>query len=153
MSEGGAGPENSDPGADPSRFRGRLKTMEMYERTGFHRTCRGISDGMQAKWTMLNTGSPSGDRSVGQLATRERKAGLTGMAERLVVPRKPGNSGVGKGLETARNFEDFATKPKGEEKAELDLLASVYRERAEAVKRIVENLRENFATDDPRNWN
>jgi hypothetical protein len=34
-----------------------------------------------------------------QLAARERKAGLTGMAERLVVPRKPGNSGGGKGLQ------------------------------------------------------
>jgi hypothetical protein len=31
-----------------------------------------------------------------QLATRERPAGLTGMAERLVVPTKPGNSGGGK---------------------------------------------------------
>jgi hypothetical protein len=32
-----------------------------------------------------------------QLAARERKAGLTGMAERLVVPTKPGNAGGGKG--------------------------------------------------------
>jgi hypothetical protein len=32
-----------------------------------------------------------------QLAARERKAGLTGMAERLVVLTKPGNSGGGKG--------------------------------------------------------
>ncbi len=45
---------------------------------------------------MRNTGSPSGDRSVDQLAARERKAGPYGMAERLVVPTKPGNSGVGK---------------------------------------------------------
>ena len=71
--------------------------MEMYERTKFHQTCRGIGDGMQAKWTMCNTGSPSGDRSADQLAARERKAGLTGMAERLVVLTKPGNSGGGKG--------------------------------------------------------
>jgi hypothetical protein len=63
----------------------------------FHQTCRGISDGMQAKWTIRNTGSPSGDRSVDQLATRERPAGLTGMTERLVVPMKPGNAGGGKG--------------------------------------------------------
>jgi hypothetical protein len=42
-------------------------------------------------------GSPSGDRSGDQLAARERKAGLTGMAERLAVPRKPGNFGGGKG--------------------------------------------------------
>jgi len=33
---------------------------------------------------------------VDQLATRERPAGLTGMAERLAVLTKPGNSGGGK---------------------------------------------------------
>jgi hypothetical protein len=54
---------------------------------------------MQAKGIRRNTGSPSGDRGVDQLAARERKAGLTGMAERLVVPKKPGNSGGGKGLQ------------------------------------------------------
>ena len=59
--------------------------MGMYERISFHRTCRGNGDGMQAKWTIRNTGSPSGDRSVDQLAARERKAGPTGMAEGLVV--------------------------------------------------------------------
>jgi hypothetical protein len=52
---------------------------------------------MQAKRTIRNTGSPSGDRGMDQLAARERKAGLTGMAERLAVPLKPGNSGEGKG--------------------------------------------------------
>jgi len=46
---------------------------------------------------MRNTGSPSGDCGLDQLATRERPAGLTGMAERLVVLTKPGNSGGGKG--------------------------------------------------------
>jgi hypothetical protein len=70
--------------------------MESYERINFHQTCRGIGDGMQAKGTIRNTRSPSGDRSVDQLATRKRQAGLTGMAERLVVPMKPGNSGGGK---------------------------------------------------------
>src|SRR5205809_350709 len=71
--------------------------MESYERIKFHPTCRGIDDGMQAKGTMRNTGSPSGDRSTDQLATRERWAGPFGMAERLVVLTKPGNSGGGKG--------------------------------------------------------
>ena len=52
---------------------------------------------MQAKWIRRNTGSPSGDRGVDQLAARERKAGPFGMAERLVVLTKPGNSGGGKG--------------------------------------------------------
>jgi hypothetical protein len=45
---------------------------------------------------MRNTGSPSGDRGVDQLATRERSAGPFGMAERPVVLTKPGNSGGGK---------------------------------------------------------
>jgi hypothetical protein len=70
--------------------------MEWYERISFHRTCRGIGDGMQAEGIRRNTGSPSGDRSMDQQATRERKAGPTGMTERLAVPRKPGNSGGGK---------------------------------------------------------
>ncbi len=57
----------------------------------FHRSCRGNGDGMQAEGTRRNTGSPSGDRGVDQLATRERQAGPSGVAERLVVPMKPGN--------------------------------------------------------------
>jgi hypothetical protein len=71
--------------------------MESYERTSFHLSCRGIGDGMQAKGTIRNTGSPSGDRGMDQLAAREGWAGPYGMAERLVVPTKPGNSGGGKG--------------------------------------------------------
>jgi hypothetical protein len=67
-----------------------------YERIRFHRSCRGSGDGMQAKGSIHNTGSPSGDRSVDQLAARERQAGRYGMAERLAVPMKPGNSGGGK---------------------------------------------------------
>src|ERR1700690_2304679 len=57
---------------------------------------------MQAKGTMRNTGSPSGDRRMDQLAARERKAGLIGMTERLVVPTKPGNSGGGASVEGGR---------------------------------------------------
>ena len=34
-----------------------------------------------------------------KLATRERPAGPCGVAEKSVVPRKPGNSGGGKGLQ------------------------------------------------------
>ena len=52
---------------------------------------------------MRNTGSPSSDRGMDQLAARERKAGLTGMAERLAVPTKPGNSGGGKGPQLKGN--------------------------------------------------
>ena len=71
--------------------------MEGYERTSFRQSCRGIGDGMSAQGTIHNTGSPSGDRGVDQLAARERRAGPTGMAEGLAVPLKPGNAGGGKG--------------------------------------------------------
>ena len=82
--------------------------MEWDERISFHQSCRGISDGMQAKWTIHNTGSPSGDRRVDQLATRERQAGPTGMAERLVLLMKPGNSGGGKGPQLKTNARSDA---------------------------------------------
>jgi hypothetical protein len=49
--------------------------MECMSESVFHRTCRGIGDGMWAKWIRRNTGSPSGDCSMDQLATRERQAG------------------------------------------------------------------------------
>jgi len=52
---------------------------------------------MQAQGTIHNRGSPSSDRGEDQLAARERRAGLTGMAEGLAVLRKPGNAGGGKG--------------------------------------------------------
>ena len=63
----------------------------------FRRTCRGSGDGMQAKGTKGNTGSPSGDCNRNQLATRERQAGPYGVTERPVLPGKPGNTGGGKG--------------------------------------------------------
>src|SRR5215467_16211902 len=69
----------------------------------FHQTCRGNGDGMQAKLTSSNTGSPSGDRGRDQLAPRERQAGPCGVAERSVVPVKPDNSGGGKGPQLKGN--------------------------------------------------
>jgi hypothetical protein len=71
--------------------------MEWYERTNSIRPAGVLATACTQKGTISNTGSPSGDCSVDQLAARERKAGLTGMAERLVVLVKPGNSGGGKG--------------------------------------------------------
>src|SRR5450759_4979717 len=52
---------------------------------------------MKTQGTRRNTGSPSGDRNRDQLATRESQAGPFGVAERSVLPKKPGNSGGGKG--------------------------------------------------------
>jgi hypothetical protein len=64
---------------------------------------------------MRNTGSPSGDRGMDQLATRERKAGPCGMAERLVVPMKPGNSGGGKGPQLKETQEATKDREIGDE--------------------------------------
>jgi hypothetical protein len=44
-----------------------------------------------------NTGSPSGGRASSQPDAREGQAGPCGVADRLVVPTKPGNAGGGKG--------------------------------------------------------
>ncbi len=80
-------------------FCGRAAVDGTVRANEFHQTCRGNGDGKQAKLTSSNTGSPSGDRGCDQLATRERQAGPCGVAERSVVPKKPGNSGGGKGLQ------------------------------------------------------
>ena len=68
-----------------------------------HQTCRGNGDGKQAKLTSSNTGSPSGDSRGDQPAARESQVGPYGVAERLVVLRKPGNSGGGKGPQLKTN--------------------------------------------------
>src|SRR5271154_925580 len=81
----------------PPWFRGKAEANGIVRANKFHPTCRGIGDGMYAMGTMRNTGSPSGDCSMDQLATRERQGRPCGMAEGLAVPMKPGNSGGGNG--------------------------------------------------------
>src|SRR5260370_26514885 len=91
-------PRNRQCRSRPAPVRGKAEANGIVRANKFHSTCRGIGDGMQAKWTIRNTGSPSGDCKMNQLATRERQAGLTGKAERLVLLLKPGNSWGGKGV-------------------------------------------------------
>jgi hypothetical protein len=55
--------------------------MEIDERTSSIEPVRGNGDGMYAEETRRNTGSPSGDQGIDQLATRERQAGPYGVAE------------------------------------------------------------------------
>src|SRR5258708_36559666 len=97
-------PRNRQRRSRPAPVRGKAEVGGTVRADKFHQTCRGIGDGMQAMGTIRNTGSPSGDRSMDQLAARERQAGLAGMAERLVGLTKAGNSGRGKG----RPFEGKA---------------------------------------------
>src|SRR5690349_789174 len=91
------------------RKQGKADAGGTVRANGFHQTCRGSGDGMQAKGNSSNTGSPSGDRFGGQLAPRERQAGPFGVAERSVRARKPGNAGRAKGPQlkgNARSDED-----------------------------------------------
>src|SRR5438445_11415376 len=90
-------PRNNNCGSRPDCYTGKAAGDGERRANKLHSTYRGNGDGMQAWETRRNTGSPSGDQGIGQLATRERQAGPRGVAERLVVPRKPGNSERGKG--------------------------------------------------------
>jgi hypothetical protein len=54
-------------------------------------------------------------RSWNQLATRESQAGPFGVAERRVVPRKPGNSGGGKGPQLEVNATSDEEREIGDE--------------------------------------
>jgi hypothetical protein len=70
---------------EPARREIGMAAADGTERANeFHQTCRGNGDGKHAKLTSSNTGSPSGDRSLDQPATRERRAGPFGVTERLV---------------------------------------------------------------------
>jgi hypothetical protein len=64
------------------RKQGKADAGGTVRANGFHQTCRGSGDGMQAQGNSSNTGSPSGDRGRDQLATRERQAGPCGVTER-----------------------------------------------------------------------
>jgi hypothetical protein len=47
----------------------------------------------------------------------------------------------------AQNFERLAARLREEEKAEWDLLAAVYRERAQSVQGFAEKVRQSLVTD------
>src|ERR1022692_1853834 len=80
---------------------------------------------MYAWETRRNTGSPSGDRGIDQLATRERQAGPCGVAERSVVPWKPGNSGGGKGSQLKTDARSNADLGIDDESSHPELCSEV----------------------------
>src|SRR5436190_9671762 len=92
---------------EPTRpeFVGRPKRMELYERASSIRLA-GVLATACTQWGPCATREVPAVIAVwinDQLATRERQAGPFGMAERLVVPMKPGNSGGGKGPQLKGN--------------------------------------------------
>src|ERR1022692_4143293 len=74
--------------------------IEQYaSETNAVRVHRGIDDGMLARGVLWQHGKSRAERGedAEQPAAREGRAGLPGMAERPVLPTKPGNAGGGKG--------------------------------------------------------
>src|SRR5215468_9917351 len=89
-------------------FRGRLirlgETSEEYTQL-LH---RGSGGSMYTRKARATREAPMRDRDD-QPDAREGQAGRTGVAERFVVPRKPGNAGGGKGPQ----FETDARRGEG----------------------------------------
>ena len=70
--------------------------MECYERTSSIDPAGAVATACRHRGPYATREVPAGIAVLDQLAARERKAGPTGMTERLAVPTKPGNSGGGK---------------------------------------------------------
>jgi hypothetical protein len=82
------------------QLRGRLIRLGEMSEDDAQSLHRGTGGSTYMKESARNTGSPkawSGQRGQDQPDAREGEAGRCGVAERFVVPRKPGNSGGGKG--------------------------------------------------------
>ena len=73
--------------------------------------CRGSSDSMYTRGERTQHGKPLGVVKDDQPDAREGQAGRLGVAERFVVPGKPGNAGGGKGPW----FKTNAGRRKGQE--------------------------------------
>jgi hypothetical protein len=71
--------------------------MESDERTGSIEPAGVMATACTHRRPDATREAPAVNRGKDQLATRERQAGPFGVAERSVLPKRPGNSGGGKG--------------------------------------------------------
>ena len=78
-------------------YRGRLIRLEENERSDTFRRCAGVVAAACTQGKRTKHGKPQGVVRDDQPEAREGQAGRPGVAERFVVPRKPGNAGGGKG--------------------------------------------------------
>ena len=97
MSERRANLEKDDVQADPTVESGKAdmdgrRLSEEYA----HLLHRGSGGSMYTRKAHATRETPTRDQGC-QPDAREGQAGRAGVAERLVVPRKPGNAGGGKG--------------------------------------------------------
>src|SRR5689334_16707873 len=90
-----AGPETGNADADPPEKRGRPTPMGQHERTGLIESAGVVATACRQRRPVATREIPTA--VYGQPATRESQAGPCGVAERSVLPMKPGNAGGGKG--------------------------------------------------------
>ena len=116
-SEHRAGLERFNVGADPPYIRGRPPSLVKFEvvespssNDPIQRSHRGIGDGMSTQGKSMQHGKPHRREARSQLDSREGQAGSHGVADRPVVPLKPGNAGGGKGPE----FKEVARRGNGQ---------------------------------------
>src|SRR5450755_4030560 len=95
------------------------------ERSNTPRRCAGVVAAACTQGRRTKHGKPQGVVSVDQLDAREGQAGRSGVAERFVVPRKPGNAGGGKGPQ----FKTDAARGEGHGDWETYQLRMMFRSR------------------------
>ena len=97
MSERRASLEKDNAQADPTTLSGKADTAGVSERISTSSRCAGVVATACTQGKRTQHGKPRGVVSDDQLEAREGQAGRPGVAERFVVPLKPGNAGGGKG--------------------------------------------------------
>jgi hypothetical protein len=92
-------PKPCDADADPALTWGRLSWRAKRAKYAARQFAGALMTACWQEEFCSNTGSPAQCWRPGasQPAVREDRAGLPGMADRPVVPRRPGNAGGGKG--------------------------------------------------------
>ena len=97
-SERRAGLEKGNAEADPPEFRGRPPPLGKANDASTQRFRRGSGDGMCAEGSCATREAPRGGwrGGAGQRWCREARNRPPGVADRVVVPAKPGNAGGGK---------------------------------------------------------
>src|SRR5712664_2525661 len=90
-------------------YRGRLKWLGALRAKITPRCYTGVLAAACTQGKRAKHGKPQGVVSDDQPEAREGQAGRPGVAERFVVPRKPGNAGGGKGPQ----FKTYAIRGEG----------------------------------------
>ena len=101
-SERWAGPETCNAEADPPPIRGRLPATGKRATRAPVGSAGVVTAACAREGNSSNTGSPGGGVAPAKPASRKGQAGPVRVAERPVLPGKPGNSGGGKGPQARR---------------------------------------------------